>query len=442
MDNPKAGLLLVLIVFLILADGFFALTETALTESHKSRLEKAADDGDSDAENALNLMEAPEKILSVVQIGITFMSILLGTCAGALAAPRFAELLTFMPYADTIALAISIITITYFTLLFSEFLPKRIALQNPEKFLIRFQYTLQRLEILTRPCVALLSHSANLVLLLLGINPQVDDAVTEDEVKDLIEQGTEEGTFEKTEQDMVDRIFHLSDQTAYALMTPRTQMFWLDLDDELEYNLALIRENPDMVCPVGRDSLDDFCGVLYTKDLLNAAIAHESMDLTAYIRKPMFIPRSMESFRVLEKFQETGIHEGVVLDEFGGVIGFLTLSDILEEIIGSAANSNEPDPIQITPRDENSWYIDGLYSIDDFKEKFDIDELPDEDHDQYQTMGGFLTSYFGYIPKVAEKCTWENFTFEIVDMDRARIDKILVTRNEILPTTAPANEKE
>lgn len=433
MDNPKAGLLLVLILLFILADGFFALAETALTESHKSRLEKLADDGDADAENALHLMDAPEKILSVVQIGITFMSILLGSCAGALAAPRLAELLAFIPYAETIALAGSIIIITYLTLLFSEFLPKRIALQNPEKFLMRSQYTLQRLEFLTRPFVALLSRSANLVLLLIGINPQVDDAVTEDEVKDLIEQGTEEGTFEKTEQDMVDRIFHMSDQTAYALMTPRTQMFWLDLDDALEHNLSLIRENPDMVFPVGRDSLDDFCGILYAKDLLNAAIAHESMDLTAYIRKPMFIPRSMESFRVLEKFQETGIHEGIVLDEYGGVIGFLTLGDIIGEIIGSAATSSEPDPIQITPRDENSWYVDGLYSIDDFKEKFDIDELPDEEHDQYQTMGGFLTSYFGYIPKVAETCTWENFTFEIVDMDRARIDKILVTREDRPP---------
>ena len=443
MDNPKAGLLLVMILFFILADGFFALAETALTESHKSRLEKLADDGNADAENALHLMEAPEKILSVVQIGITFMSILLGSCAGALAAPRAAELLSFLPFADSIALAGSIIIITYLTLLFSEFLPKRIALQNPEKFLMRSQYTLQRLELLTRPFVAMLSSSANLVLLMIGVNPQVDDAVTEDEVKDLIEQGTEEGTFEKTEQDMVDRIFHLSDQTAYALMTPRTQMFWLDLEDDLAHNLQLVKANPDTVFPVGRDSLDDFCGILYAKDLLNAAISNESMDLAAYIRKPMFIPRSMESFRVLEKFRETGIHECIVLDEYGGVIGFLTLGDIIGEIIGDTVSSSEPDPIQITPRDENSWYIDGLYTIDDFKENFDIDELPDEEHDQYQTMGGFLTSYFGYIPKTAEKCSWNNFTFEIVDMDRARIDKILVTRtSEPAEASAPTPENE
>ena len=430
MDNPEAGLLLVLILLFIFANGFFSLTETAITESHKSRLEKLADDGVSDALEALKILEAPEKILSVVQIGITLMSILVGMTTGALLAPYAARFLDFLPYADTIALIGSVLLITYINLLLGEFLPKKIALQTPETYLMKFQGLLNWLEFITRPSVAFLSSSANLILLLFGINPNIADTVTEDEVKDLIEQGTEEGTFEKTEQTMVDHIFHMSDQKAYALMTPRTQMFWLDLEDSAEHNLKLIHDNPETIFPVGRDSLDEFCGVLYAKDLLNAAIEGVPLELTQYIRKPMFVPRSMESFRVLEKFQETGIHEAVVLDEYGGVIGFITLNDIINEIIGdtTAANS-DPEPVQITPRDENSWYMDGLFSIDDFKEKFDLDEdLPDEDRAHFQTMGGFLTSYFGYIPKVAESCTWKDFTFEIVDMDRARIDKILVTR--------------
>ena len=438
MDNPEAGLLLVLILLFIFANGFFSLAETAITESHKGRLEKLADDGNPDAADALKIVEAPEKILSVVQVGITLMSILVGMSAGALIAPYTARFISFLPYADTIALIGSILSITYLNLLFGEFLPKKMAMQNPESSLMRFQRLLNWLELITRPSVSFLSSSANLVLLLFGINPNITDTVTEDEVKDLIEQGTEEGTFEKTEQTMVDRIFHMSDQTAYSLMTPRTQMFWLDLEDDPQHNLQLIHDNPDTIFPVGKDSLDDFCGVLYAKDLLNAAIDKKSMDLAQYIRKPMFVPRSMETFRVLEKFQETGIHEAIVLDEYGGVIGFITLNDIVGEIIGDTASSYEPEPVQLTPRDETSWYMDGLYSIDDFKEKFDIDEdLPDEDRAHFQTMGGFLTSYFGYIPKVAEVCRWEDFTFEIVDMDRARIDKILVIRQ---PQKTPASE--
>ena len=443
MDNPDAGLWLLIIFLLILSNGFFAFSETAITESHKSKLEKLADDGNRDAEQALEILEDPERILSVVQIGITLTSILTGSITGAFLAPYTARYISFLPYADTIALLGSILLITYISLILGEFLPKRVAMQQPEKFLLRRHLILIRLEALTRPFVAFLSFSAKLILLLLGINPQVSDTVTEDEVKDLIEQGTEEGTFEKTEQDMVDNIFHMSDQTAYALMTPRTQMLWLDLEDSLAHNLKIIRENPDVLFPVGRENLDDFCGVLYTKDLLNAAIEQKPLELSKYIRKPMFVPRSMETFRVLEKFRETGVHEAVVLDEYGGVIGFITLNDILEEIIGDASANNEPEPIQITPRTENSWYVDGLYSIDDFKEKFSIDELPDEDRAQYQTMGGFLTSYFGYIPKVAETCDWEDFTFEIVDMDRARIDKILITRRpKTNPSISKANDNE
>jgi putative hemolysin len=428
LDNPDAGLWLLLILLFILANGFFVFSETAITESHKSRLEKLADDGNMDARQTLKILDKPENILSVVQIGITFISILIGSLTGALIAPCTAQLIDFLPYSSTIALVGSILFITYINLLFGEFLPKKIALENPEAFLMHRYMTLMHLEKLTRPCVSFLSASANAILLLFGISPHVPDSVTEDEVKDLIEQGTEEGTFEKTEQDMVDRIFHMSDQTAYSLMTPRTQMLWLDLEDSLAHNLKLIQENADTIFPVGKDNLDDFCGVLYTKDLLNAAIGKTPLELSQYIRKPMFIPRSMETFRVLEKFQATGIHEAVVLDEYGGVIGFITLSDIIQEIIGDTVTSSEPEPIQITLRDENSWYVDGLYSIDDFKEKFSIDDLPDEARAQYQTMGGFLTSYFGYIPKVAEKCQWGDFSFEIVDMDRARIDKILITR--------------
>lgn len=435
LDNPDLPLFIILTVLLISASSFFSLMETAITESHKSRLEKLADDGNKDAAAALKILEAPERILPVVQIGIALTSIFLGIIVGGAIAPFLAQALQFLPYSHSLALVLSTVSIAYLSLLMGEFLPKKIAWQNSEKYLQRFHRWLYILEHLTRPVVSVLSASANSLLLLFGINPHVEDTVTEDEVKDLIEQGTEDGIFEKAEQTMVDNIFHMSDQTAYALMTPRTQMFWIDLEDSADHNLQLIRENTDTIIPVGRGSLDDFCGILYAKDLLDACLEKQILELSSFIRQPMFVPRSMETFRVLEKFRETNVHEAVVLDEYGGVIVFLTLTDIMSEIIGESFNTDEIDAPQMIPRGKNAWYMDGLFSIDDFKEKFDIDvPLPDEDKAHFQTMGGFLTSYFGYIPKETETCQWDDFTFEIVDMDRARIDKILVT-HRIQPKT-------
>ena len=333
-----------------------------------------------------------------------------------------------------IVLLLAILTLFSFaaclTLTLRNYLPKN---SDDEEDGPRQPRTVRWLSSLSAPWLMLTEGLAKLLLLLSGLPTQAQESVTEDEVKDLIEQGTEEGTFEKTEQAMVDNIFHMSDQTIYALMTPRPQMLWLDLADPLKHNLRLIRETAQNVFPVGRDSLDDFCGVLYAKELLDASLSRKPLDLAQYIHKPIFVPRSMETFRVLEKMKDSEVHEAMVLDEYGGVVGFVTLTDILEEIIGDTIAAGEPDLPQITVRDDRSWQVDGLYSIDDFKERFDIEELPDEDHDHYQTMGGFLTSYFGYIPKVGEKKDWRSYTFEVLKMDRARIDKILITEKESLP---------
>lgn len=432
MDTPYP-LWLFVIVFLILVNVFFALAETALNESHKSKLERLADDGSEAAQKALQLLEKPERALAVIQLGITFVSILIGVCTSVVLSPFVHRYLYLMPYSGELSLLISILLVTYLTLMLGEFLPTRIAMENPEEKLMQCQKHLGRLIFLTRPAVSLLSNSARILLVILGMNTKIDDTVTEDEVKDLIEQATEDGTFEKKEQNLVDRVFHMSDQTAYSLMTPRTQMMWLDLEDSLEQNLALIRATSEDIIPVGKESLDDFCGVIYIKDIFNAALDNKPLDLSQFIRKPMYIPRSMESFRVLEKFQETGIHEAAVLDEYGGVIGFITLQDILLELVGDTNNVNEPESAQITSREDNAWNIEGLCSIDDFKEKFDIDELPGEEHDHYQTMGGFVTALFGYIPKKGESIQWENFVFEIESLDRYRIDKIICRRQEREP---------
>lgn len=425
---------MLLLLVLFYAGAFFSLMETALSESHRGRLERLEEE-DPRAEAALDLLEHPEAPLSLAQAGITLTSILIGTLAGAFFAPYLSDRFLFIPHARGLAFLLCIAIVTLVALLACEFLPKRIALQKPERLLLRYGKLFSIATKLSSPFLSLFSKAAGLILLLIGINPDMRDTVTEDEVKELIEQGTEDGTFEKAEQAMVGRIFHLSDQTAYALMTPRTQMLWLDLADTWTENLKTIRENPQEVFPVGRESLDDFCGVVYSKDLLLAALSEKEIDLESHIKKPLFVPRSMESFRVLEKLRDSGLHEAIVLDEYGGVIGFITMDDLMREIIGESESheNQEQDTPQFTQNGKNSWSIDGLCSIDEFKDHFDIEELPDEAHDHYQTMGGFLMSYFGYIPKKGERCEWNGFTFEIARMDRARIDRILVTKTEDAP---------
>ena len=433
MDSSLSDLAtLILLIACLTANAYFAQAETALTASHRGRLERLADDGDADAAQALSLLEHAAKPIAMAQAGVTCMSLLTGLGIGLLVAPAFGRFLAkLLPGMEVFAaaLVLSILVMTALTLLFGDFLPKQIALQNPEAILLRSHRSIRLLTRLTAlPSAALVSVSQGL-LLLFGINPEGRASATEDAVKDLMEQGTEDGTFEKAEQDMVDRIFHMSDQTASALMTPRTQIAWIDLAEPQAEQLRVIRRTPHNVFPVAYENLDDFRGVVYAKELLDAVLGGTDLDLAAYIREPLFVPRTMEGLRVLEKFRSGDIHEAVVLDEYGGVVGFITMDDIMQEIIGSAGD-DAPASARMGAEEEQNWVFDGLYPIDEFKEEFGIDELPDEDHDHFHTLGGFVTAQIGRIPKAGETCTWDGFTFEILRMDRARVAQIRMTRTE------------
>ena len=433
MDSSLSDLAtLILLIACLTANAYFAQAETALTASHRGRLERLADDGDADAAQALSLLEHAAKPIAMAQAGVTCMSLLTGLGIGLLVAPAFGRFLAkLLPGMEVFAaaLVLSILVMTALTLLFGDFLPKQIALQNPEAILLRSHRSIRLLTQLTAlPSAALVSVSQGL-LLLFGINPEGRASATEDAVKDLMEQGTEDGTFEKAEQDMVDRIFHMSDQTASALMTPRTQIAWIDLAEPQAEQLRVIRRTPHNVFPVAYENLDDFRGVVYAKELLDAVLGGTDLDLAAYIREPLFVPRTMEGLRVLEKFRSGDIHEAVVLDEYGGVVGFITMDDIMQEIIGSA-DDDAPASARMGAEEEQNWVFDGLYPIDEFKEEFGIDELPDEDHDHFHTLGGFVTAQIGRIPKAGETCTWDGFTFEILRMDRARVAQIRMTRTE------------
>ena len=419
----ETGLILpALIILLAAVSGYFSLMETALIESHRGRLEKLSDDGNEDARAVLSMIESPAP-LSVAQIGITFTGILAGVCA-VLVSPLIAAQINFVEHAQIISAVIALCVTTFIFLLFGEFLPKLAAKRDPEHFLLSRYKMFRVIVMLMNPFVAMLTAIANGVAFVFGVNTSKSDAVTEDEVLDLIEQGTEDGTIEKSEQEMVDRIFDIGDETAYSLMTPRVMIVWLDLDDGLEKNLQIVQDSPHTIFPVGYGSLDDCRGLIYAKDLLDAVLKDgRNIDLSKLIRKASYVPRTMEALRIVEKFRSSGITEAMVNDEYGGVIGFITLDDILREIVDT-----EGDEETFKRNKDNSWTVDGLCDIDEFKERFGIETLPDEDHDHFQTMGGFVTACFGYIPKVGEVHEWNGFRFKVKEMDGVRIGKIVITK--------------
>ena len=406
--------------------GYFSLIETALIECHRGRLEKLSEEGSNDAAQVLNMLDKPAP-LSVAQIGITFTGLAAGVCA-VLTVPPLAAHLNFLEQAELVATVGALGVTAFIFLLFGEFLPKLAAKRDPEALLLSKYKTFRLIVTLMSPCVALLTTVAGGLAFIFGMNTSKPDAVTEDEVLDLIEQGTEDGTIEKSEQELVDRIFDIGDETAYSLMTPRVMIVWLDLSDDLEKNLRIVQDSPHTIFPVGVGSLDDCRGLLYAKDLLDAVLkTGRDVDLSALVRKASYVPRTMEAFRILEKFRAGGITEAMVNDEYGGVIGFITLDDILNEIVDT---SGEEEVEHFTRNKDNSWTVDGLCDIDEFKERFGLETLPDEEHDHFQTMGGFLTSRFGYIPKVGEAHEWNGFRFKVKAMDGVRISKILITRQD------------
>ena len=416
MDN--IGLPLSLIFILVIMSGYFTLVETSLMESHKSRLEKLTDDRE-----ILNALESPEKFLTAAQIGLTFTEIFASLIAILTA-------LVVLPYFSTfLAALIASVLVTLIMILFGEFLPSRIARLSPEKFFIEYYRSIKIISILMSPLIFTMKNISTGIMMLFGMNEEPEDAVTEDEVKDLIEQGREDGTFKREEQALVDRIFQLGDETAYSLMTPRTQIVWLDINDPIDHNLKIIADHKNEILPVGNGSLDECRGILYTKDLLDFALTKKlkEIDLTTLLKKPIYVPRTMDAFRLLEKFRSAGVHAAMILDEYGGVVGFITLNDLLTEIVGDDSNT-DTESTQFLMINKDTYFVDGLFEIDDFKKRFDIEEMPNEEEDHFQTLGGFLISYLGKIPIVGDNCEWNGLKFEILNMDRARIDKVRITK--------------
>ena len=422
----------ILIIFLlILANGVFAMSEMAVVTARKSRLHDWANKGDARARAALELANAPNRFLSAVQIGITLIGILAGAFGGRTLADRIAEYFSAVPglepYSRAIGLSVVVMTIAYFSLVIGELVPKRLALRHPESIAAFIAGPMRFVTKISAPMVDLLSLSTDAVFRLFGGHHVQEPPVTEEEIKTLVQKGTEAGIFEESEQDLVEAVFNLGDRSARSLMTPRTQIIWLDLDDSVDAIIAKVIESKYSRFPVSSGNLDQVSGVIHAKDLLAQKAIGKAVDFRALMQEPLFVPRSVSALHVLELFKQTGKHIAFVVDEYGGTEGLLTHHDILEAIAGEIAIAEKHGDPKAVQRHDGSWLLDGMLAVEEFKEIFHLEDLPGEKRDAYQTLGGFMFNQFGRVPAVSESFVWHNLRFEIVDMDGKRIDKVLVT---------------
>lgn len=423
---------LVIIFVLLVLNGVFALAEIAIVSSRKARLKPLADEGNVGARAALDLASEPSQFLSAVQIGITLIGILAGAFGGAALSAPLATLLVqvvfLAPYAQQIAFVIVVILITFFSLVIGELVPKRLALTNPEQFAIFIAPPMRVLAKVTTPLVRLLSFSTETILRVFRVSLTNEQTVTEEEVKHLIDEGTATGVFEETEREIVGRVFRLGDLDVNALMTPRNEIAALDLQDsEKTIRHKLMLHNHSRY-PVVRGTLDNILGIVLTKDLIEQALEGKSINIALAMKPPLFVPEGMGALDLLEKFRAERTHLAIVTDEYGSIEGLVTITDLVEAIVGDVPLPDGTPDEEMVQRADGSWLVDGRVPVHEFKEKFDIKTLPDEDDGYYQTVGGFVMAALGRIPHAGDAFDWHGWRVEVMDMDGRRVDKILLTR--------------
>lgn len=428
------------IFLLLFANGLFAMAEIAVVTSRKARLKNMADHGASGARLALSLANSPGKFLSTVQVGITFVGVLASALGGAKLSERLATVLAKVPafehYAEAVALTIVVGAMTYLSVIIGELVPKRIALNNPERIASALARPMNGLAKLFSPLVNLLNVSSDFLMAALGIRKPKESVVSEEEVRVLIDEGLSAGIFKKAEKDMVEGVFELDEQTAGDLMTPRARMIWLSLDDEDEENWRRIAGSGHSHFPVYQGTRDNVVGMVSVKSLwANLSLAGR-VELRALVTPPNYVPTAMPPGKLIEAFKKTGKHIALVVDEFGGLQGIVTLNDVMMAIVGNLPEREQRHDPKAVLRQDGTWLVDAMLDIDETKTSLGIDEdLPGEDDNRYSTLGGFLLHQIGHLPREGEKFTWDRFEFEVIDMDRQRIDKVLVTAK------APKKEK-
>jgi putative hemolysin len=427
---------IIIILAIVLVNALLVLSETSVASSRKARLQQHINQGNRRAGTVLNLIENPNLFLATVQIGITLVGVFVGAVGGArLLAPvrsMLASIPALAPYAPSLALAILVISITFVSIVLGELVPKRIALHNPERIAAFLASPMILISKLFKPFVWILGKITDFILKLLGIQAGTEPSVTEEEIQLLIDQGTQAGVFEEAEHDMVEGVFSLADQRLYSLMTPRPDIVWLDISDSVEEIRQKLAENNFSRFPVRQGSLDAIVGIVKARDLLVQSLNKEPIILKNLLKPAFFVPETMFASRALEVLKEKGTDMLLVIDEFGALQGLLTITDILEEIVGEM-EIEEP---QATQRQDGSWLLDGMLEVDEFKEIFHLPLLPHED--EYETLSGFVMVSLGRVPQPADRFEWHGLNFEVMDMDGRRVDKVLVTT---LPQRSSAPEE-
>ena len=422
-----------ILIALILLNGVFAMSEIALVTARKARLQKLIDEGDSAAAAAVKLGEDPTRFLSTVQIGITSIGVLNGIFGEAALADPFSDWLERlgMPvaYADTVATAIVVVVITYFSIVVGELVPKRLGQSNPEAIARLVARPINLLAKLTKPFVWLLTRSTQGLLRLLGVRETHESSVTEDEIHAVLAEGTSSGAIEQNEHAMVRNLFRLDDRQISSLMVPRSDVVCLDINDSFEANMALIEEQDHARFPVINGSFEDLLGVVNARQWMAHALKgdRELTTTSVFLEKPLYIPETITGMELLENFKNSGAPMAFVIDEYGVVQGIVTVHDLMEAITGEFVTEDPSDAWAVL-RDDGSWLLDGHIPIMELKDRLNLKNVPEEEKGRYQTLSGMVMLLTGKLPTEADKVVWESWQFEVVDMDGKIIDKILATK--------------
>ncbi|MCH3924280.1 MAG: hemolysin family protein [Bacteroidales bacterium] len=420
-----------IILFFILLNGVFSMSEMAVISSRKSKLEADSKKGNNTAKQVLKVTENPDKFLSTIQIAITTIGLIIGLYTGESYVKKLADIFIKLKVEQTIAIissrVIIILTETYVMLILGELVPKIIGRSNPERiasFIIKPMHTLSKI---AYPFVWLLTKTTNILVSILGIEQNNTNKPTEDEIKSIIDDSADAGEIEVTEHDIVGRVFDLGDREIISLMTHRSELEWFDVEATIEDVINKLANNIHYIYPVADKTLDNVVGVIYIKDLF--AITDRKVNVSQIMREPQFIHESVSVYKTLEIFKKNRIHYAFIIDEFGMMQGLITMNNILEALVGNSSELDTDDEEQeFIKRQDGTYLVDGQYPFYDFLSHFDKEDV--YQYNKFNTLSGLILEITGRIPKEGEKIKWNDFTFEIVDMDKARIDKVLVTENE------------
>lgn len=422
---------IIIILVLILVNGWLSMSEIAIVSSRRYRLQQRSRAGSQGATIALNLSENPGRFLSTVQIGITLVGILAGAYGGATLAEELAGFFSSWPLpwlvanSRLVSFSLVVLLITLLSLVLGELVPKQIALSNPEKIAIAISPPMRLLSKITWPLARFLSSATKLVLDMLHVRPAADLEVSEEEIRLLIEEGRMGGIIEPDEERILEQVFWLADRRVTSIMTPRRDIIWLDLNSPLEEHLSRLSSSKHSTYPVAQGNLDQLEGFIQAKDLVAGCLQQKPLELRTLLKKPVFLTENISALQVMQEFRLNRTRMVFVIDEFGGIQGLVTMTDLLEAIVGEFPTVKE-EP-KIMPRADGSWLLDGMLPMIEFKALFDLTSIPDGHENLYETLGGFMMTSLGRIPREGDVFEWTNLRFEVIDMDRLRVDKVLVT---------------